>query len=113
MDERRKSRYRARHRLIHQTLQQARVTRLVSQVHAGVVWNNTHHRNDPGSPWGALHCLSRDGEKGNASGVGSENGPAALHSYQQIQSITFNLAGDQERAKTEDWFASAQLSRYG
>lgn len=38
--------------------------RVADGVEAGICWINTHHRNDPSSPWGGI----------KSSGVGSENG---------------------------------------
>jgi acyl-CoA reductase-like NAD-dependent aldehyde dehydrogenase len=38
--------------------------RVSEAIEAGICWVNTHHRNDPSSPWGGI----------KSSGVGSENG---------------------------------------
>lgn len=38
--------------------------RVADEIEAGICWVNTHHRNDPSSPWGGV----------KSSGVGSENG---------------------------------------
>lgn len=38
--------------------------RVSDQIEAGICWINTHHRNDPSSPWGGV----------GSSGIGSENG---------------------------------------
>jgi acyl-CoA reductase-like NAD-dependent aldehyde dehydrogenase len=38
--------------------------RVSEEIEAGICWVNTHHRNDPSSPWGGI----------KSSGVGSENG---------------------------------------
>ena len=38
--------------------------RVSENIEAGICWINTHHRNDPSSPWGGV----------KSSGVGSENG---------------------------------------
>jgi len=38
--------------------------RVSESIEAGICWVNTHHRNDPSSPWGGM----------KSSGVGSENG---------------------------------------
>lgn len=42
----------------------SRAFRVSQQIEAGICWVNTHHRNDPSSPWGGV----------KNSGVGSENG---------------------------------------
>ncbi|KAL9078818.1 MAG: hypothetical protein Q9157_002259 [Trypethelium eluteriae] len=42
--------------------------RVSQRIDAGIVWVNTHHRNDPSSPWGGI----------GSSGVGSENGIGRL-----------------------------------
>ncbi|KAJ2916411.1 hypothetical protein MD484_g3994, partial [Candolleomyces efflorescens] len=39
------------------------------EIEAGICWINTHHRNDPSSPWGGF----------KESGIGRENGIEALH----------------------------------
>ncbi|KAJ5218201.1 uncharacterized protein N7498_000300 [Penicillium cinerascens] len=79
--------------------------RVSEQIDAGIVWVNTHHRNDPSSPWG--------GSK-SASGVGSENGIDAYHAYTTTKSTIINFATAEESLETEDWFASASTNvRYG
>jgi acyl-CoA reductase-like NAD-dependent aldehyde dehydrogenase len=60
------------------------------RIQAGTVWINDHHRIDPASPWGGF----------KESGIGSENGVAALRDYMIQQSILVNL----DRAAF-DWFA--------
>lgn len=47
-----------------------RAHRLAAEIEAGLVWINTHHRNDPSSPWGGM----------KESGIGRENGIEALES---------------------------------
>ncbi|KAJ9145395.1 Aldehyde dehydrogenase [Pleurostoma richardsiae] len=78
---------------------------LSDKIEAGIVWINTHHRNDPSSPWGGIKP---------DSGVGSENGIEAYHAYTQIKSTIINYASIEEMLETEDWFAeSAGGVRYG
>ncbi|KAI7279472.1 aldehyde dehydrogenase [Hortaea werneckii] len=48
--------------------------RISDRIEAGICWINTHHRNDPSSPWGGI----------NSSGVGSENGIGAYSRYLPI-----------------------------
>lgn len=70
---------------------------------------NTHHRNDPSSPWGGM----------GSSGVGSENGigmfakvvrnhthtrAAAYHAYTKMKSTIINYATPEENLKSDDWF---------
>ncbi|KAM0542868.1 hypothetical protein ACHAPJ_012591 [Fusarium lateritium] len=78
----------------------------VSQsIRAGIVWINTHHRNDPSSPWGGSTT---------ASGVGSENGVDAYHSYTTTKSTIINYASTAEALELEDWFGKHdQRVRYG
>lgn len=79
--------------------------RVSEQIDAGIVWVNTHHRNDPSSPWGGAK---------SASGVGSENGIDAYHAYTTTKSTIINFATAEESLETEDWFASASTNvRYG
>lgn len=46
----------------------AQAYRVAEGIEAGICWVNTHHRNDPSSPWGGV----------KSSGVGSENGIGEL-----------------------------------
>lgn len=68
--------------------------RLSDGIDAGIVWVNTHHRNDPSSPWGGV----------GSSGVGSENGVDALHAYTTIKSTIVNYASTEEGLASDDWF---------
>lgn len=60
--------------------------RVSEQIEAGIVWVNTHHRNDPSSPWGGAK---------SASGVGSENGIDAYHSYTKMKSTIINCVSQE------------------
>ncbi|KZT36851.1 aldehyde dehydrogenase [Sistotremastrum suecicum HHB10207 ss-3] len=72
-------------------------------IQAGLVWVNTHHRNDPSSPWGGM----------KASGIGRENGVEALESYSQSKSTIINISST-EAMRKDDWFAeSGGPARYG
>lgn len=83
----------------------AQAFRVSEQIEAGIVWVNTHHRNDPSSPWG--------GGK-TASGVGSENGTEAYNAYTMTKSTIINYASGAEAVQTEDWFREgAGQVRYG
>jgi acyl-CoA reductase-like NAD-dependent aldehyde dehydrogenase len=82
---------------------------------------NTHHRNDPSSPWGGT----------GSSGVGSENGirestsrsprketdsndAGAYHAYSRAKSTIINYASAEEARASEDWFREgAGEVRYG
>ncbi|CCC07831.1 unnamed protein product [Sordaria macrospora k-hell] len=82
----------------------ARAFRVSEQIDAGIVWVNTHHRNDPSSPWGGAK---------SSSGVGSENGIDAYHAYTTTKSTIINYASAEEMA-VEDWFKEgAGNVRYG
>ncbi|KAJ5902047.1 hypothetical protein N7495_002575 [Penicillium taxi] len=79
--------------------------RVSGEIEAGIVWVNTHHRNDPSSPWGGAKT---------ASGVGSENGVEALHAYTRMKSTIINYATPDESLATDDWFGLAPIHvRYG
>ncbi|ESK94475.1 aldehyde dehydrogenase [Moniliophthora roreri MCA 2997] len=78
--------------------------RVAAEVQAGLCWINTHHRNDPSSPWGGM----------KESGIGRENGLEAFEAYSQSKSTIVNVASADETRKTDDWFAeSAEGRRYG
>lgn len=65
----------------------SRAHRIAADIQAGLVWVNTHHRNDPSSPWYVLsldlalfwelNTRSRGGMK--ESGIGRENGVEAYN----------------------------------
>lgn len=98
--------------------------RVTDQIEAGIVWGmlfyryicflfvsllitvlvNTHHRNDPSSPWGGI----------GSSGVGSENGKDAYYAYTTTKSTIINYATTEEGIKNDDWFRDgAGDVRYG
>ncbi|KIP12800.1 hypothetical protein PHLGIDRAFT_27178 [Phlebiopsis gigantea 11061_1 CR5-6] len=82
----------------------SRAHRLSAQIEAGLVWVNTHHRNDPSSPWGGM----------KESGIGRENGLEAFEAYTQSKSTIINTATMEETRDTQDWFAeSGEPKRYG
>lgn len=79
--------------------------RVSERISSGIVWVNTHHRNDPSSPWGGAST---------ASGVGSENGIEAYHAYTAIKSVIINYASTDETLAAEDWFQEGPGQvRYG
>lgn len=100
-----------------------RAHRLAAEIEAGLVWINTHHRNDPSSPWGGM----------KESGIGRENGIEALESCRccpiapiasrltsaltldsQSKSTIVNIASVGETRATHDWFAEdVEGARYG
>ncbi|KAI0157151.1 aldehyde dehydrogenase [Hypoxylon sp. FL1284] len=83
----------------------AQAFRVSEQVDAGITWVNTHHRNDPSSPWGGAK---------SSSGVGSENGIDAYNAYATIKSTIINYASTEESLATDDWFRDgAGAVRYG
>ncbi|KAK6357748.1 hypothetical protein TWF718_002056 [Orbilia javanica] len=78
--------------------------RVSEEIDSGIVWINTHHRNDPSSPWG--------GTKG-PSGVGSENGIDAYYAYSKTKSTIVNYASTEEM-RADDWFREGNGDvRYG
>ncbi|EWC45241.1 hypothetical protein DRE_05968 [Drechslerella stenobrocha 248] len=82
----------------------AQAYRVSEEIDSGIVWVNTHHRNDPSSPWGGAK---------SASGVGSENGVDAYHAYTKAKSTIVNYASSEEMA-ADDWFREGAGSvRYG
>ncbi|KAG6817836.1 hypothetical protein H0H87_001668 [Tephrocybe sp. NHM501043] len=81
----------------------ARAHRVASDIHAGLCWVNTHHRNDPSSPWGGM----------KESGIGRENGVEAFESYSQSKSTIVNTSTLEEMSK-DDWFSDSTVQRrYG
>ncbi|KAI0465872.1 aldehyde dehydrogenase [Xylaria cf. heliscus] len=79
--------------------------RVSGRIDAGITWVNTHHRNDPSSPWG--------GSK-SSSGLGVENGVEAYHAYTTAKSTIINYASTEEALATDDWFRDqAGAVRYG
>lgn len=73
--------------------------RVASQLQAGIVWINDHHRNSPSSPWGGVTA---------ASGLGRENGREGLREYTQEKSVVVGYG--EERF---DWFSKNKGLRYG
>jgi acyl-CoA reductase-like NAD-dependent aldehyde dehydrogenase len=83
----------------------SRSFRVSEQIDAGITWVNTHHRNDPSSPWGGAR---------SASGVGSENGIEAYQAYTTTKSVIINYADPEESLAMDDWFGDgSQKVRYG
>ncbi|KAI1419078.1 aldehyde dehydrogenase [Xylaria sp. FL1777] len=79
--------------------------RVSEQIDAGITWVNTHHRNDPSSPWG--------GSK-TSSGLGVENGVEAYQAYTTAKSTIINYSSTEETLAMDDWFRdSAGAVRYG
>jgi len=66
-----------------------RAHRLATQLEAGVIWINDHHRIGPASPWGGY----------KDSGVGRENGIDCYKDYTQLKNIIVKTTPDQF-----DWF---------
>ncbi|KAF8165486.1 aldehyde dehydrogenase [Crassisporium funariophilum] len=82
----------------------SRAHRTASKIESGLCWVNTHHRNDPSSPWGGM----------KESGIGRENGLEALEAYSQSKSTIVNTASPEETRETDDWFAdTSEERRYG
>ncbi|GAA5882438.1 hypothetical protein JCM16303_001732 [Sporobolomyces ruberrimus] len=82
----------------------AQAIRVSNKLEHGLVWINTHHRNDPSSPWGGY----------KASGVGRENGHEAYRSYTQSKSVIMNYATEEDSKALDDWFREDDREvRYG
>ncbi|TCD69876.1 hypothetical protein EIP91_005953 [Steccherinum ochraceum] len=89
----------------------SRAHRVADAIESGLVWVNTHHRNDPSSPWGGM----------KESGIGRENGVEAFMAYTQSKSTIVNIASADETRTVQDWFAEeeeeptseVQPKRYG
>ena len=80
------------------------VATAVSQLECGIVWINTHHRNDPSSAWGGF----------KNSGVGRENGIDAFHSYSQAKSVIVSYQSEDDARRLDDWFNDVGADvRYG
>ncbi|KAJ3580375.1 hypothetical protein NPX13_g187 [Xylaria arbuscula] len=87
------------------TQEMAQAFRVSEQIDAGITWVNTHHRNDPSSPWG--------GSK-TSSGLGVENGVEAYQAYTTAKSTIISYASTEESLVSADWFReSAGVVRYG
>jgi acyl-CoA reductase-like NAD-dependent aldehyde dehydrogenase len=52
----------------------SRAHQVAAQIQSGLVWVNTHHRNDPSSPWGGM----------KESGIGRENGVEAFEACKSV-----------------------------
>ncbi|KAI0298920.1 aldehyde dehydrogenase domain-containing protein [Russula brevipes] len=82
----------------------SRAHQVAENLQAGLVWVNTHHRNDPSSPWGGM----------KESGIGRENGVEAFEAYSQSKSTIVNVASAEETLKRDDWFGDeVENKRYG
>ncbi|KIM46335.1 hypothetical protein M413DRAFT_441418 [Hebeloma cylindrosporum] len=82
----------------------SRAHRVAAAIDSGLCWVNTHHRNDPSSPWGGM----------KESGIGRENGLEAFEAYSQTKSTIVNIASAEETRKNDDWFAETdEARRYG
>ncbi|KZT29284.1 aldehyde dehydrogenase [Neolentinus lepideus HHB14362 ss-1] len=82
----------------------SRAHRVAARIEAGLVWVNTHHRNDPSSPWGGM----------KESGIGRENGIEALEAYSQSKSTIVNIASVEDTRSADDWFSERTMAkRYG
>ncbi|KAI0353012.1 aldehyde dehydrogenase [Trametes cingulata] len=83
----------------------SRAHRVSALIQAGLVWVNTHHRNDPSSPWGGM----------KESGIGRENGLEAFEAYTQSKSTIINIASAEDTRSVQDWFAEEDDTekRYG
>jgi len=59
----------------------SRAHRVAAEIEAGLCWINTHHRNDPSSPWGGF----------KESGIGRENGIEAFHACMWFIAILLKI----------------------
>jgi acyl-CoA reductase-like NAD-dependent aldehyde dehydrogenase len=59
----------------------SRAHQVAAQLQSGLVWVNTHHRNDPSSPWGGM----------KESGIGRENGIEAFEACKFVAEIVRQL----------------------
>lgn len=85
----------------------SRAFRVAERIDAGITWVNTHHRNDPSSPWGGSKA---------GSGLGVENGVEAYHAYTTAKSTIINYASTEESLAADDWFRDGDAVgavRYG
>jgi acyl-CoA reductase-like NAD-dependent aldehyde dehydrogenase len=57
----------------------SRAHQVAAQLQSGLVWVNTHHRNDPSSPWGGM----------KESGVGRENGVEAFEACKSVPELAW------------------------
>ena len=75
-----------------------RAHRVASQINAGIVWVNDHHKNNPSSIWGGF----------GDSGYGKDNGWDALKDYTKKQSVIVRLSDE-----FSDSFGDSTSKRYG
>jgi acyl-CoA reductase-like NAD-dependent aldehyde dehydrogenase len=62
----------------------SRAHQVAAQIQSGLVWVNTHHRNDPSSPWGGM----------KESGIGRENGVEAFEACKSVpEPVEWKLIG--------------------
>ncbi|KAF8191710.1 aldehyde dehydrogenase domain-containing protein [Pholiota molesta] len=59
------------------TLNLSRAHRVAAAIRSGLCWVNTHHRNDPSSPWGGM----------KESGIGRENGLEAFEACESSELV--------------------------
>ena len=57
----------------------SRAHQVAAQLQSGLVWVNTHHRNDPSSPWGGM----------KESGIGRENGVEAFEGCKSVPELAW------------------------
>lgn len=73
-----------------------RAHRVATQLEAGVIWINDHHRINPASPWGGY----------KDSGLGRENGIECYKDYTQVKNIIVNT-----NAEPFDWFDGTDIEK--
>jgi phenylacetaldehyde dehydrogenase len=74
----------------------ARAHRVASQIQAGMVWINDHHRASPSMPWGGV----------KASGTGKQTGTEAFETFTSVKSVIVRTA-----AHDDDWFSGSKDRR--
>ena len=74
----------------------ARAHRVASNIFAGMVWINDHHRLEPSLPWGGV----------KESGIGKDAGTESFDDFSWIKSIVVRTAADHV-----DWYGDADQRR--
>jgi acyl-CoA reductase-like NAD-dependent aldehyde dehydrogenase len=74
----------------------SRAHRVASQIEAGMVWINDHHRLDPASPWGGV----------KDSGLGREGGWESFKDFTHIRSVIVRTA-----PTDVDWYSDDKPKR--
>lgn len=74
----------------------SRAHRVASQINAGMVWVNDHHRLEPSLPWGGI----------KESGSGKDAGTESFEDFSWVKTIVVRTAADHV-----DWYGGQPQGR--